>query len=82
MTQNEFDTLVIAITDKHVIRMGVIADLRKQGDPSAQRFEQVQMMLQNVLYALQDYDITADILTDSDIDYLQELATGALLTLP
>ncbi len=82
MTQNDFDTIVIAIADKHVLRMGVVADLRRQGDPQAQRLEQEQMMLQNVLSAMQDYDVTSDILTDSDIEYLQELASGALISFP
>lgn len=78
MTQEEFDDKVIAIASQHVTRMGVAADLRRQGDSHAKRIEQEQMMVQNVLSALQDYDITAEILTDDEIEYMYELASGAL----
>jgi len=82
MTQETFDDKVIAIASQHVTRMGIVADLRMQGDSQAQRLEQEQMFLQNVLSALQDYDITSEILTDDEIEYLHELASGALISFP
>lgn len=82
MTQTDLDNNVIAIADKHVLRMGIVADLRLQGDPEAKRIEQEQMLTQNILSALQDYDITSDILTDTEIDYLLELASGSLISFP
>jgi len=82
MTQSDFDDLVLAIADKHVLRMGTIADLRMQGDPSAKRLEEEQMLMHNVLTALQDYDVTSDLLSEADIEYLEELATGAAISCP
>lgn len=82
MTQEAFDDVVIAIADRHVTMMGITADLRIQGDSQARRMEEEQMLMQNVLTALQDYDVTSDLLSESDIHYLQELATGASMTLP
>ena len=82
MTQDEFDDIVTAIADRHVTIMGITANLRIQGDPQARRMEEEQMLMQNVLSALQDYDVTSDLLSESDIHYLQELATSASMTLP
>lgn len=82
MTQNEFDDTVLAIASKHLDIMVITADLRRQGDPAAHRLEEEQMMVQNVISALKDYDVTSDVLSDDDINYLIELATGACITCP
>jgi hypothetical protein len=82
MNQLEFDNGVLAVAGKHIDIMTITADLRRQGDPESRRLEEEQIFVQNVLSALQDYDVTSDLLSDDDISYLFELATGALQTCP
>jgi len=60
----------------------VVAALRRQGDPKAREMEEQQLMLGNVLYALRDYDVTSDLLSTDDIEYLFELATIITQTKP
>ena len=79
MTQTELDNAVIGLASKHVDLMVKACDLRRQGDPSAKRIEEEQMLVQNCLASLKDYDITSDYLNQDDIDYLLELGTGAVI---
>jgi hypothetical protein len=82
MTQTEFDNKVIAIAQKEIDLMATVVDLRRQSDPLSATLEERQMVLNNVLYALKDYDITSGILSDAEIDYLFELATLTVQTTP
>ena len=82
MTQTDFDNTVLSIASSHLDMMVITADLRRQGDPGAHRLEEEQMLVQNVISALKDYDVTSDVLSDEDVNYLIELATGACLTAP
>ena len=82
MTQAEFDNKVMAIAEKEINLMATIVDLRRQGDPLSTSLEERQMMLNNVLCALKDYDITSGIISDSEIEYLFELATITGQTIP
>lgn len=82
MTQIEYDDKVLALASKHITLMGISADLRNQGDSEAQRLEEEQMFLQNIISALKDYDVTSDLLTSADIEYLFELGTGACISYP
>lgn len=82
MTQDEFDNKVLAIAGKEVSLAVIVADLRRQDDPAALRLEEQGMTLNNVLSALKNYDITSGILTDTEIDYLFELATITTQTYP
>jgi hypothetical protein len=72
----------IAFANKEVDRCMIVAALRRQGDPKAREMEEQQLMLGNVLYALRDYDITSDLLSTDDIEYLFELATIITQTKP
>lgn len=82
MTQNEFDNKVLSIAEKEINMVSSIADLRRQGDPVSLKLETNQIFLQNILSALRDYDVDAEILTDSEMDYLFELATCVTQTCP
>jgi hypothetical protein len=82
MTQDELDDIVVALADRHVDVMVKACDLRRQGDPEARRIEEEQMLVQNCLSALKDYDVTSDVLTEDDIAYNIELITGATLMYP
>jgi hypothetical protein len=82
MTQSELDNKVLAIAEKEINLAVIIADLRRQSDPLANTLEEQAMVLNNVLSALRDYDITSGIITDTQIDYLLELATITTQTYP
>ena len=82
MTQSELDNKVLAIAEKEISLAIIIADLRRQSDPMANTLEEQAMVLNNVLSSLKDYDITSGIITDSEIDYLLELATITTQTYP
>lgn len=82
MTQSELDEKILAIAEKEISLAAVIADLRRQDDPASLRLEEQGMTLNNVLSALKNYDITSGILTDTEIDYLFELATITTQTYP
>jgi len=82
MTQEEFDNKVLAAVSGHVDVMEIAADLRRQGDPQAKRIEEEQIFCNNVITALEGYDVTSELLADGDIDSLFELATGAVQKFP
>ena len=82
MTQAILDAKVLAVAAKGVDMMYISASLRRQGDPAAARLEEEYMFLQNVLYAVRDYDVTSDLLTADDINYLFELATNVVQSHP
>ena len=82
MTQNEFDSLVIVFAQKEITYATKVVDLRRQGDPLSQYAEERQIFLNNVLMALRDYDVTSDVMEQSEIDYLFELATLATESWP
>jgi hypothetical protein len=82
MNQVEFDNAVLAFTQRGVDLMYITAKMKRQGDPDVRRLEQEYMFLQNVVSALRDYDITSDLLSTANIDYLFELATNVLQRCP
>lgn len=82
MTQTELDNIVLAIADKEVDRMVLVASLRRQGDPKAREMEESQLMLSNLVSALRDYDITSTLLSQDNLDYMIELATIITQTKP
>ena len=73
ITQTDFDSIVLGIVE-HQVRLGIItAAMRRQGDTDAWRREEELMMLQNIVDALRDYDVTDDYLSNQDILDLHEL---------
>lgn len=81
-TQAQYDDIVLGIAD-HEVRLAYIAtQMRRQNDPDCNRREEELMMLQNILYGLRNYDITADILTEAEIKYYYELATNIAQNCP
>jgi len=74
MNQSEFDTKVEAIKERNIILMDVIADLRIQLDPVAEQLENEHTMLNNVIMALDGYDLSSLHITAEEIHYLFELA--------
>lgn len=82
MTQTEFDNKVLAAVSGHINVMEIAADLRRQGDPQARRIEEEQIFCNNVITSLENYDVTSELLEDDDIEYLFELATGAIQKFP
>ena len=74
ITQTDFDNMVLGIA-YHQVRIGIVTvALRGQGDPDAWRREEELMMLQNIIDALRDYDVTDDYLTYENIQYLNGLS--------
>ncbi len=74
-TQEEYDRLIQSIATYEVRMADKVAALRSQRDPDAFRREEELMLLQNVLFTLNHYDITSGILTEQEIDKCHELAT-------
>jgi hypothetical protein len=82
MSQTDYDNMVLSIGDYHVTMANKCCLLRRQNDPDWMRMEEELMLLQNVLFAMRDYDITSDILTDAEIAYYQELAIQVIQSCP
>jgi hypothetical protein len=82
MTQTEFDDKVLAAVSGHINVMEIAADLRRQGDPHAKRIEEEQIFCNNVITSLEGYDVDSELMADDDIEYLFELATGAVQKFP
>jgi len=82
MTQTELDNIVISMAGWETDMAYKAALLRKQNDPDCNVQEEALMFLQNVMNSLRNYDVTEDILTDAEINYLFELATLAIQTCP
>lgn len=75
LTQESYDNTILSVAE-HEVRIGyAVCQLRRQNDPDCNRLEEELMMLQNVLYGLRNYDITSEILTDTEINYYFELST-------
>jgi hypothetical protein len=53
-----------------------------QQDPDAWRSEQTLMALQNIMWALRDYDIDVDLFTEQEIMYMEELALQMIQDCP
>jgi len=81
-TQDEFNNKVLGIVSGHLNVMEVAADLRCQGDPQARRIEEEQMFSNNIIKALEDYDVTSGFFDNDDIEYMFDLASGAILKFP
>ena len=77
-TQDEYDELVLTFLDYEVKLVNRAALLRRSNDSDFFRVEEETMALQNILYSLSYYDITAGILTDDEIYYNFELATDII----
>lgn len=74
-TQTEYDEIVAAMLSFEVKLANKVSMLRRQNDPDAFRREEELMALQNVLFSIAHYDITSNILTESEIDWYYELGT-------
>ena len=74
-TQTEYDEIVAAMVTFEVNLANKVSMLRRQNDPDAFRREEELMALQNVLFSLAHYDITSNILTESEIEWFYELGT-------
>lgn len=82
MTQERYDEIVHAIVEYDSELGNKAATCRRQGDPCSYELEERVMALQNVLFALRDYDITWGFLTDDEINQYYELATKLVETCP
>ena len=74
-TQTEYDEIVAAMVTFEVNLANKVSMLRRQNDPDAFRREEELMALQNVLFSIAHYDITSNILTESEIEWFYELGT-------
>ena len=82
VTQDYVDNLVTMIAS-FTTDFGIqVLKLVVQQDPDAWRSEQMLMALQNIQWALRDYDLTADIFTEQEITYMEELATQLMQDCP
>lgn len=75
LTQEKLDDLVLAIAAEETRIAYNCCRLARQNDPDHERISDELVMLQNVLYGLRNYDITSEILTDTEIAYYLELST-------
>jgi hypothetical protein len=82
MTQTVFDDKVSDLIQNEIRFAYTAAILHIQGDPVAHKREQELMMLQNVLHALEGWDLTDDYLSDEDIELLFEIGTTITLNWP
>lgn len=82
MTQTEFNNNVIALASKETELMHSIAIIRSHDDPDSKRQEERYMFFRNILEALENYDITSEILSDNNISLLFELGTLSVRTIP
>ena len=73
ITQTDFDSIVLGIAEHQVRLANITAAMRRQGDTDSWRREEELMMLQNIVNALRDYDVTDDYLSNQDILDLHEL---------
>ena len=82
ITQDYLDNAILAIADFQTDFAEKCIDLMVQNDPDAFRQEQALIAIQNIEWALRDYDIEAEILTETEITYLLELATQIIQDCP
>jgi hypothetical protein len=75
MLQQELDDSVDILRLNQIKYAKFVAQLRQRNDPAAFGKEEYLIMFDNVLYSLRDYDITSEVLTDTEIAYLFELGT-------
>lgn len=81
-TQAELDASIEILFLNKIRFANKVATLRKQDDPAAFNKEEYLMMFDNVMYSLRDYDVTSELLTDEEIEYLYELGTQISLNWP
>lgn len=82
VTQDYIDNLVQTIAS-FTTDFGIqVLQLAVQQDPDAWRSEQMLMALQNIQWALRDYDIDVDLFTEQEIMYMEELATQLIQDCP
>jgi hypothetical protein len=82
VTQDVFDSKLSDLIEREVRFAYTCAVLHIQGDPIAHKREQELMMLQNVINSLRDYDVTSELLEDSDVELFFELGTTITLNWP
>lgn len=81
-TQAEFDASIEILFLNKIRYSHKVATMRKQDDPAVMNKEEYLMMFDNVMYALRDYDVTSELFTDEEIEYLYELGTQISLNWP
>lgn len=82
VTQDYIDNIVSTIAS-FTTDFGIqVLQLAVQQDPDAWRSEQMLMALQNIQWALRDYDIDVDLFTEQEIMYMEELATQLIQDCP
>lgn len=82
MKQSELDNIILAMSSLGIVYAETTCDFNMRTDPDVLRRKEEYIMLRNIIYSLQDYDIEAGIITDEQIDYLCELATLILEKCP
>lgn len=82
INQDHVDNLVQSIAT-FTTDFGIkVLHLRVQQDPDFKRMGQMLIALQSIMWSLRDYDINADIFTEQEIMYLEELATQLIQHCP
>lgn len=73
MTQEEFDNRISVFVNKHLCRTNIISSYERSKDPYVIELKRRERLLENVISSLSGYDLSSDILTDSQLRYLFEL---------
>ena len=82
VTQEYVDDFVIGASSFAVDFAEKVMDLVVHNDPDAFREEQKLMALQAVIWSLRDLDIETEILSEDEIIFLEEIATGIIQDCP
>jgi hypothetical protein len=81
-SQTDFDISVQILFLNKIKYCTKVSTMRRQNDPAVFTKEEYLMMFDNIMYSLRDYDVTSELLTDDEIEYLYELGTQISLNWP
>ena len=77
MTQGEFDSRVLVFINKHLCRTNLIVSFDNAKDPYVIELRDRERFFENIITALDDYDLSSDIITDDQLRYMFELGVCA-----
>lgn len=82
MNQTQYDNTVVGLAQKKVDLAIKAMNMHKQDDPDVFRREEELILLQIIYEATRNYDLTWNILEDSEIDMFFEIATRVVENCP
>ena len=82
INQDYVDNLVQKTASLTVDLAVKVVSLRVQQDPDWWRMGQALMAIQSLTWSIRDYDITADIFTEQELMYIEELIMQLIQSCP